>query len=154
LSTDSNSALPRLETKTTASSQGTFFLSHASGDRRFANELAKALRRHGVAVWYSRTHLREAQQWQEEIGFALRRCDWFAVVLSPRAVKSMWVKRELSDALIQKRFQDKIVPILHRNCDYEKLHWTLAGFQMVDFTSNFATGCADLLRIWALQYKQ
>lgn len=65
----------------------------------------------------------------------------------------MWVKRELSYALIQKRFQDKIVPVLHRNCDYEKLHWTLAGFQMVDFTRDFATGCVDLLRIWALPYK-
>jgi len=84
---------------------------------------------------------------------ALRRCDWLVVILSPKAVKSMWVKRELSYALIQKRFQNKIVPVLYRNCDYERLHWALAGFQMVDLTGDFATGCEELLRIWALQYK-
>jgi len=79
------------------------FLSHASADRRFADKLARMLRQHGLPVWYSRTHLRGAQQWQEEIGLALRRCDWFVVILSPKSVKSMWVKRELSHALIQKR---------------------------------------------------
>lgn len=131
---------------------GEIFLSHASGDRRFADKLAKILRKHGIPVWYSRTHLRGAQQWQEEIGFALQRCDWFVVILSPKSVKSMWVKRELSYALIQKRFQDKIVPVIHRKCNYEKLHWTLAGFQMVSMTDDFAKGCAELLKIWQLRY--
>lgn len=129
------------------------FLSHASSDRRFADRLAKTLRRHGIQVWYSRTHLRGAQQWQEEIGLSLRRCDWFVVILSPKAVKSMWVKRELSYALIQKRFQDKIVPVIHRKCDYEKLHWTLASFQTVDLTGIFSNGCQDLLKTWAVSYK-
>ena len=129
------------------------FLSHASGDRKFADKLAKFLRQNGIAVWYSRTHLRGAQQWQREIGAALQRCDWFVVVLSPKSVKSMWVNRELSYALIQKRFQDRIVPVLHRQCDYEKLHWTLASFQIVNLTGVFAEGCCDLLRIWALPCK-
>jgi hypothetical protein len=129
------------------------FLSHASGDRQFADRIAKTLRKHGVSVWYSRTHLKGAQQWQDEIGKALRRCDWLVVILSPKTVKSMWVKRELSYALTQKRFENKIVPILYRKCDYEKLHWTLAGFQMVDLTAGFADGCQALLKIWALRYK-
>jgi hypothetical protein len=127
------------------------FLSHASGDRRFADRVAKIFRRHGISVWYSRTHLRGAQQWQDEIGRALRRCDWFVVILSPKSVKSMWVKRELSYALIQKRFDKKIVPVLHRQCDFQKLHWALPSFQMVDLTGNFANGCAGLLKIWRLR---
>ena len=126
------------------------FLSHASGERQFADRLVKALRDHGIPVWYSRTHLRGAQQWQSEIGRALRRCDWFIVILSPKSVKSMWVKRELSYVLIQKRFQDKIIPVIYRKCDYEKLHWTLASFQMVDFTGVYASGCRDLLKTWRL----
>lgn len=65
----------------------------------------------------------------------------------------MWVKRELDYALIQRRFQTRIVPILHRKCDYRKLHWALASFQMVDATGDFADGCRELLRIWALQFK-
>ena len=127
---------------------GEIFLSHASGDRKFAGKLATILRKNGIAVWYSRTHLRGAQQWQQEIGRALQRCDWFLVILSPKSVKSMWVNRELSYAFIQKRYQDKIVPVLYRKCDYEKLHWALASFQMVDFTGEFSDAIEALLKTW------
>lgn len=97
--------------------------------------------------------MRGAQQWQDEIGLALHRCDWFVVILSPKAVKSMWVKRELSYALIQKRFENKIVPVLYRHCDYERLHWVLASTQAVNVTGEFASGCRDLLRIWGIRYE-
>lgn len=126
------------------------FLSHAGGDRRFADRMATTLREHGVPVWYSRTHLRGAQQWQDEIGRALRRCDWFVVLLSPRSVKSMWVKRELSYALIQRRFENRIIPVVYRPCEFERLHWALAGSQMVDATRGLDSGCHALLKIWGL----
>ena len=126
------------------------FLSHASADRRFADKFALTLRQHGLPVWYSRRHLRGAQQWQDEIGRALRRCDWFIVLLSPAAVKSMWVKRELAYALIQKRLQNRIIPIRHRECDPQRLHWALAGFQMVDATDGLDIACRSLLRAWGL----
>lgn len=73
------------------------------------------LRRHGLGVWYSRTNLVGAQQWHDEIGKALGRCDWFIVVLSEHAVKSRWVKRELLYALRNARFDDHIVPVLYRS---------------------------------------
>ena len=88
------------------------FLSHSSLDHDFVTGLADALRRHGVPVWYSRTNIMGAQQWHDEIGAALRRCDWFLLVLSPNAVASMWVKRELIFALQQNRFENRIVPLL------------------------------------------
>ena len=128
------------------------FLSHASRDRKWADRVAGVLRKHGVAVWYSRSHLRGAQQGQQEIGAALRRCDWFLVILTPSAVKSMWVKRELSYALNQRRYEDKIVPVLLRNCDYESLHWTLGDFQMVKLTAGFPALSRELLHIWGLRY--
>ena len=112
------------------------------------------MRRHGIPVWYSRTDIIGSQQWHDEIGSALRRCDWFVVVLSSRAVESVWVKRELIFALQQKRFADRIVPILYETCDYdERLSWTLAGFQMVDFIDTFEQGSRELLRIWGVGYR-
>jgi len=129
------------------------FLSHATRDRKWADRIAGLLRRRGVAVWYSRTHLRGAQQWQHEIGAALKRCDWFLVILSPSAVESIWVKRELSYALNQSRYEDKIIPVLVRDCHYERLHRTLAGFQMIKLTAGFAAASRELLRIWGLHHK-
>jgi hypothetical protein len=104
------------------------FLSHSSRDRASADSVAEVLKRHGVPVWYSRINIRGAQQWHDEIGAALRRCDWFAVFLSPHSVKSMWVKRELLFALQQSRFEGRIIPILLTPCDVDQLSWTLIAF--------------------------
>lgn len=129
------------------------FLSHASPDRQFAASLAEMLRRHGVPVWYSQTNIVGAQQWHDEIGAALQRCDWLALILSPHSVKSMWVKRELLYALQRNRFENRIVPLLYQPCDYERLSWTLSFIQVVDFTPGYGEGCASLLRVWGLGYR-
>ena len=129
------------------------FLSHSSLDRQFASDLAGVIRRHGIPVWYSQTNILGAQQWQDEIGSALQRCDWFAVILSPQSAGSMWVKRELSYALEQNRFENRIVPMIYQPSDYERLSWTLSLFQMIDFTLTPEEEYVDLLRIWGLGYR-
>ena len=106
------------------------FLSHASRDIQFVEALVGVLRRHGIPVWYSRTNIRGAQMWHDEIGAALRRCDWFVLVLSPGAVASPWVKRELLYSLQESRYAGRIVPLLHEPCAYDELSWTLASVEM------------------------
>jgi hypothetical protein len=126
------------------------FLSHSSQDREMSSRVAELLRAHGVPVWFSQTDIVGAQQWHDEIGAALHRCDWFLVLLSPDAVSSKWVKRELLFALNNDRYQDRIVPIRYRDCDYKQLSWTLDQSEMVDLSGEFRTGCRDLLRIWGI----
>jgi hypothetical protein len=130
------------------------FLSHAHQDRTFASRLSETLRRHGVPVWYSRDRIQGAQQWHDEIGRALNRCDWFAVLLTPSAVHSDWVKRELLFALQKKRYQKRIVPLLRRTCHYDRLSWTLDSMQRIDFTAEFDAGCRALLRVWGIGYER
>ena len=130
------------------------FLSHSSLDRQFATDLAVTVRRHGIPVWYSQTNIVGAQQWQDEIGAALQRRDWFVVVLSPNSANSMWVKRELSFALNQNRFENRIIPVMYQTADYQRLSWTLSLLQMVDFTRTFDDGCVDLLRVWGIGYRK
>ncbi|ACK72656.1 TIR protein [Gloeothece citriformis PCC 7424] len=129
------------------------FLSHSSQDHEFISKLVNELRRHGIPLWYSKTNIIGAQQWHDEIGSALRRCDWFLVVLSTNSVKSMWVKRELIFALQQKRFENRIVPILYESCDFESFSWVLPSFQIIDFREDFTEGCRNLLRLWGLGYQ-
>lgn len=130
------------------------FLSHASKDRRFASRIAAVLREHGVPVWYSETNLLGAQQWHDEIGAALARCDWFLVILSPHATRSKWVKRELFYALRSPRYEDHILPVRYRDCEADRLSWTLDDSQAVDFTGDFDTGLRALLRTWGLGLKR
>jgi hypothetical protein len=131
------------------------FLSHANQDRGLVDSLAEVMRRHGFPVWYSQTNILGAQQWHDEIGAALRRCDWFLVVLSPQSVESIWVKREVVYAFEHDRYDNKIVSVIYQSCDYEeKLSWILPQFQMVDFTRAIDQGYVDLLRVWGLGYQK
>jgi len=129
------------------------FLSHSSLDRHFAIAVAEMLRRHGIPVWFSETNIVGAQQWHDEIGAALKRCDWFVLLLSPSSVNSIWVKREVLFALNNNRYADSIVPVLYQPCDYDQLSWTLSLLQMVDFTGDFGDGCRGLLRVWGVGFK-
>jgi hypothetical protein len=128
------------------------FLSHSGRDRRFVRKLVGVLRTHGIPVWYSEHSILGAQQWHDEIGAALSRCDWFVLVLSPDAVKSKWVKRELLYALQEDRYQDRIIPLLYRASDYSGLSWTLGSLERVDFSEEFGAGCRGLLRVWGIGY--
>jgi hypothetical protein len=97
------------------------FLSHATADRVFADALGQMLARHAVPFWYSRKDLVGAQQWHDEIGAALERCDWFAVILSPASIASAWVKRELLFALQERRYDGRVVPLLFETCEFKRL---------------------------------
>lgn len=129
------------------------FLSHSSEDREFASSLAEVVRAHGVPIWYSDTDIRGAQQWHDEIGNALQRCDWFCVVLTSRSVDSMWVKRETLYALEQPSYEGSIAPLLLEECDHERLSWVLSSFQFVDFRDDFEEGCEELLRMWGIGFR-
>jgi hypothetical protein len=128
------------------------FVSHSSQDTEFAARIIEVMRAHGIPAFYSPHNILGAQQWHDEIGDALARCDWFLLLLSPDAVGSKWVKRELMYALRSDSFLG-IVPLMYRDCDYESLSWTLADFQMVDFRGELQEGCRNLLRIWGVGLK-
>ena len=130
------------------------FLSHSSRNGNFARRLADALAAHGIQTFVSKQRIRGAQQWHDEIGAALKRCDWFVVVLSPPAVSSTWVKHELMYALQSDRYRGRIVPVLYKTCDADSLSWTLTALQWTDFSRDFNAGCRDLLAIWRMSYSQ
>ena len=122
------------------------FLSHAARNREFVTAVAAFLRSRNFRVWYSERHVKGAQQWHDQFGAALKRCQWFVLILSPQAVGSKWVKRELLYTLQEDRYERRIVPILYRRCDYERLSWTLSSLQIINFSRGFENGCRELLR--------
>ena len=125
------------------------FISHSAKDRSFVTKLTRFLRSHRIPYWYSAHHIAGAKQWHDEIGTALGECKWFLIVLSPKSVKSMWVKRELLYALQSNRYDGRIIPVLLKKCAHGKLSWTLSGFQFVNFGKNFKEGCEQLLNALA-----
>jgi hypothetical protein len=71
-------------------------------------------------------------------------------VLSPAAVRSRGIKRELLFALYDRRFEDRIVPVVYRDGRWARPSWTLDAIQSVDFPKGFEAGWEGLSRLWAL----
>jgi hypothetical protein len=121
------------------------FLSYASEDLDVASRLATFLSRRQFKPFLAPNSL-PMGMWLNEIGAALSRCEWFFVILSPAAIQSMWVQRELTYALTQKRLLHRIVPILWKPCDPDELSWVLRCYQRIDIDVDFETGAEELLR--------
>ena len=129
------------------------FVSHSSKNADFISRLNCVLTDHKVKSFVSKANIRGAQQWHDEIGIALKRCDWFVLVLSPQSVRSRWVKHELIYALQASRYRERIIPVLYRQCDTDALSWTLSSIEWIDFRGDFDEACKQLLQIWQLRYK-
>lgn len=128
------------------------FLSHSSENREVTERIADTLRNHSIPVWYSNTNIKGAQQWHDEIGKALRRCDWFLLLLSTHSIESKWMKMELGYALNHSQYDGHILPVLLENCDYESLSWTLGFFQMADFSNDPKEGYRKILNTWGFGF--
>ena len=129
------------------------FLSHSHQDHKLTVRLAKTLQQHNVPSWYSERNIVGAQQWVDEIGAALDRCDWLVVLLTPAAVESKWVKRELMYALDEDRYEGRIVPLLVKPCEIRDLAWPLRTLQTIPF-KQFPAGCKALLKLWGIGYRE
>ncbi len=129
------------------------FVSHSSKNADFISRLNGVLTDHKVKSFVSKENIRGAQQWHDEIGTALKRCDWFVLVRSPQSVRSRWVKHELIYALQASRYRERIIPVLYRQCDTDALSWTLSSIEWIDFRGDFDEACKQLLQIWQLKYK-
>jgi len=75
------------------------FLSHSSTDDPFVRDLRAALADHGQEGWIDSRQLRGGDPLWPEIEQAIEAATAFAVVVSPAALQSKWVGKELRHAL-------------------------------------------------------
>jgi hypothetical protein len=92
------------------------FISHSTRDSAFVDKLVERLRDHYVTTWYAPRHM-PGGYFLEGIRRALCDCDWFAVVLTPDALGSEWVRQETEEAMADPRFRGRVIPILAAPCD-------------------------------------
>jgi hypothetical protein len=104
---------------------GRVFISHAPKDSDWAHQLVEQLTAAGLKVWDSSTDLLPGVDFTREVSRALDRADFLVVLISPAAVKSEWVRREIQYALGVERFQDKLIPVLIEPTAKEDVPWIL-----------------------------
>ena len=121
----------------------TVFLSHTSADRSFVERLGVDLKKAGIGVWFDAWDVKVGDSIVDEVNKALSINDYFIIVLSPRAVESEWVRRELNASLMRSLSSKKIkvLPVLLQRCAVPTI---IADLKYADFTSDYSKGFAQL----------
>ena len=90
------------------------FISHAYEDKDpFVNELALALKKSGLKVWYSGFELKIGDSIAENVNAALRDAKYSLVIVSPVYLEKQWAMAELNALFSQEAERNRILPILH-----------------------------------------
>ncbi len=98
------------------------FISHSSADDGFVGALRAALAGHGQQGWIDSRELRGGDALSPAIKSAIERAAAFAVVVSPAALQSKWVGKELRHALEwQKQPGDLKFPVIPISLDGTQL---------------------------------
>jgi TIR domain-containing protein len=105
------------------------FVSYAHEDQKWARQLISQLSEKGIDVWDAPSKLLPGDNWSLEIGKALERAQAIIVLLSPAAVRSPNVRREIEYALASERFQDRLIPIVVKPTT--KMPWILEQLKPV-----------------------
>jgi hypothetical protein len=104
----------------------TIFLSHSTQDDAIVADLRTALEAHGVSVWADSQRLSAGEALTPRIQQAIAEAQHFVVLLSPRAINSHWVHKEVQHAqAVQRTRYDgfKIIPVVYDGVTPGALSW-------------------------------
>jgi hypothetical protein len=115
------------------------FISAAAKDAPAARELADRLNAEGVDAW-SQELLLPGANVQAEVGRALEQADAVVVLVSPAAMKSPWVRREIQFALGHEKLEGRLIPVLVKQTPSDDIPWILRTLQWVKGGADDVTG--------------
>ena len=125
------------------------FLSHTSIDKPFVEKLARDLNCIGIDAWVDKYEIKVGESifWRVEEG--LRESEYFAIVLSPEALASEWVRSEIAVAWDKKMLTGKnaILPLLYRDC---KIPVLLKTIKYADFRYDYQLGFSELASVFGI----
>ena len=125
------------------------FISYAKEDAQFAHRLADDSRRLGVQVWIAPESIRPGESWVDAIERGLEESSHTVIVLTPKALKSRWVKKETGVAIAQERKgRIQVIPLDVEPCAVPLF---LSSYQMVSFRHDYDAGLRQLADILGLR---
>ncbi len=115
------------------------FLSHTVKDRELARAVAAALAAAGLTVWDPAAEILPGDNWAEKIGRALEESEAMVVLLTPAALASDSIRRDIEYALGNLRFKERLIPVLSGPFDTlsgEDVPWILKRLKTVTLTED------------------
>ncbi len=87
------------------------FISHSHVDSALAGWVSRALRSDGLEVFDPGADLLPGDNWAARVAKALEESEAMVVLLTPDAVNSPYVRREMEYALGVKRYSNRLIPV-------------------------------------------
>ena len=88
------------------------FISHSHVNKILARKVTKALEQAGLEVWDDEREILPGDNWAKKIAEGLEESEAMVVLLTPDAVRSQAVRREIDYALGKKSFDKRLIPVL------------------------------------------
>jgi hypothetical protein len=124
------------------------FISHAEEDANFANLLADDLRRNGMQVWIASDSILPGEDWPDAINRGLSGSSHTVIVLTPAAMDSLWVQKEMSVAImLERQGRMKVIPLQLKPCEVPPLS---SSYQMILLRRGYEAGLSQLLQVLGL----
>src|ERR1700730_1319191 len=106
------------------------FISYdTESDSPFSRCLAEDLGQLDVEVWIAPSSIRPGEQWIDAISRGLETSTHFALVLTPKAYLSSWVRKEYNAALLLEA--DGEIEVIPLEVEKAKIPLFLRGFQLI-----------------------
>ena len=110
------------------------FISHAYADEPLAKKVAAVLEEAGLEVWEATRNLLPGDNFASIIGQALQESEAMVVLLTPDALRSDWVRREIDYALGEQGYSKRLIPVLSgdpKDLPMEDVPWILRRLHMI-----------------------
>ena len=107
------------------------FISHADTDEAFVKKIAAGLEEAGFEAWDASREILPGDNWADKTARALQESEAMVVLLSPDALRSSWVRREIDYALSEQRYSNRLIPVLPKELTEEEVPWILRHLRMV-----------------------
>jgi formylglycine-generating enzyme required for sulfatase activity len=127
------------------------FVSYASQDRAFAEQLVNDLRAAGAEVWWDVTGVNEGD-FLDKINEALQQCQWLALALTPSAMASKWVKIEVNAAINrrEKGLMRGVLPVLASPIAHDAMPPVWDNLHHYDAVANYSGEMVRLIKTLGL----
>lgn len=115
------------------------FISYSRTDSAFVDRLEADLRAYGFDTWVDRQHLEGGADWARVIEQQIEQRETLVVALSPDAITSTWVRREITFALNGGKH---IIPIIARPVASTPIE--IVNLQYIDLSADYTSGLQEL----------
>ena len=88
------------------------FVTHSQSAKPLARRVLRALEQAGLEVWDDERDTYPSDNWAKVTGEALEQADAMVALLTPDALESIMVRRDISFALGHERFENRLIGVL------------------------------------------